>query len=175
MTNNYKILGKDVEILCARGKRVLIDQQALVLMSKFGRVSISGEESRPYATIWNGEKNQLLHRIIAEASQGVIVDHLDGNGLNNTKRNLRITTKSGNSIRRDKQLASNNKSGFRGVYFYKRDKKWIAQTKIFGKPKYLGRFDTPLEASFAFEKAMRNHPEYCESSNLPNYELKENV
>ena len=94
-----------------------------------------------------------LHRIIFLMHRGYLpeeIDHIDGNGLNNDIENLRAATRSQNC--RNKGAQKNNTSGFKGVSWQKRDKKWQAQIKLDGKAHHLGRFDT-LEAAHEAYKA----------------------
>lgn len=79
------------------------------------------------------------------------MDHADGNGLNNQRCNLRPATRSQNGANRGKQ--SNNSSGYKGVYRSKVGRKWGVQIKIKQKNKWLGRYDTKIEAARAYNKA----------------------
>ena len=72
------------------------------------------------------------------------LDHADTVGSNNSWGNLRLATQSQNLA--NAVLRSDNTSGFKGVYWNKTRKKWIAQICIAGKPVYLGRFNTKEEA-----------------------------
>ena len=75
-----------------------------------------------------------------------IVDHRDGDKLNNRFNNLHLTTESGNN--RNKRMQSNNTSGITGVFWHKRDKRWRAQAyDNTGKNKYLGYFNDITEAA----------------------------
>lgn len=95
-----------------------------------------------------------FHREIfnLKKNDGVIVDHIDGNPLNNRRDNLRLVTQSENLQNAAKR--SNTSSSMKGVSFYKRDNKWSAQIhhKLFGKL-HLGYFDTEIEAAQAYNRA----------------------
>lgn len=93
----------------------------------------------------------FLHRLIIEAKKGEIVDHINGNSLDNRKRNLRIVTNSQNLMNRGKQ--SNNTTGYCGVTLDKRDGIYNAQIKKRGIRFHLGRFRTAKEAALAYNKA----------------------
>lgn len=80
-----------------------------------------------------------------------IIDHRDGNPLNNRIKNLRPATPVESSINRKTQ--SNNTSGFKGVYFHKQNQRWQARITIGRKTRSLGLFDTPEEASAAYQSA----------------------
>lgn len=99
----------------------------------------------------NGKaKNHKVHRLVALAfiplEEGRnCVDHKDTDRTNNSLANLRWCTLKENQHNRS--MSKNNTSGYKGVSFYKRDKKWRAEIKIDGKLIHLGYFDTAEEAS----------------------------
>ncbi len=68
----------------------------------------------------------FMHRFLVEAPKEKVVDHIDGNGLNNQRKNLRLVSAAENSFNR-MHLNSNNRSGFRGISWNSRYKKWRAQ------------------------------------------------
>lgn len=74
-----------------------------------------------------------------------VIDHIDGDGLNNSKENLRLVSQSGNCI--NSRMKCNNTSGVTGVGLFKRDLKWAAQIWVDNKKINLGRFTTILEAA----------------------------
>lgn len=100
----------------------------------------------------NGKKKlQQMHRFILRLDQvGMHVDHIDANGLNNTKHNLRLCTHSQNQ--QNMQKPKNNTSGFKGVSWNKRDQKWRANITINHKNIHIGRFDTIFDAANAYNK-----------------------
>ena len=67
------------------------------------------------------------------------IDHIDGDKINNKINNLRLATKSQNNMNRS-ILGSNNNSGYTGVGWNKKDKKWSARITIDGVRKFLGYF-----------------------------------
>ena len=73
-----------------------------------------------------------------------IVDHIDRNRLNNNLNNLRWATYSENNM--NKGLQTNNTSGYPGVRWHARDKKWVAQIKIDKHQLHLGYFDSIQQA-----------------------------
>lgn len=92
-----------------------------------------------------------MHREILNAPQGVEVDHRDGNGLNNSRSNIRLATRSQNLCNRRK--FKNNTSGFKGVTWSSTAKKWASQIYQNGQKYYLGYYADKLDAAAAYESA----------------------
>lgn len=88
----------------------------------------------------------LLHRWLLDVPDGMEVDHIDHNGLNNKRSNLRICSRAENSQNR-KGAYSNSTSGFRGVHWHKATGKWRARVIVDGTEHVLGYFDDPREAA----------------------------
>ena len=109
--------------------------------------------------LYNGKpKNHKIHQLEAIAFLNhvpcglkIVVDHKDFDKLNNYLPNLRLITNRENTNR--KHLKSTSK--YTGVYWYKRSKKWIAFIYINGKSKYLGLFTNELQASNAYQIALK--------------------
>lgn len=111
-----------------------------------------------YAARCEGSRKVILmHREILNPENGKLVDHRDGDGLNNTRRNIRIAENWQNSANR--RLDSTNTSGYRGVCRFRGSakKKWQAVIYIRGKQIYLGAFATRVAAAQAFDIAARKH------------------
>jgi len=93
----------------------------------------------------------FAHRIIMSPRDKEIVDHIDGNGLNNKRSNLRICTHAENM--RNRKIASHNKSGYKGVYKDNKKNRWRAEI-CFNKKRYrLGSFGSAISAALAYDKA----------------------
>lgn len=102
----------------------------------------------------------LMHREVMSAPTDYEVDHKDGNGLNNTRDNLRLCTHAQNMCNRKPQ--SGGASKYKGVHFYPRRNKWGAEIKLNKKRIWLGRFNNELDAAHAYDaKARELHGEFA--------------
>lgn len=90
-----------------------------------------------------------LHRLIMNPPKGMMIDHINGDGLDNRRENLRVCTNAENQ--RNARLSSRNKSGYKGVSWNKRDKKWRSQIQHERKVRHIGYFDCPKEAARAWD------------------------
>jgi hypothetical protein len=95
-----------------------------------------------------------LHRYLTDAPKGLVVDHINGNPLDNRQENLRICDQASN-MQNFNGLASDNKSGVRGVNWYKAYSKWRASWCYRGKRYHVGYFDDIKEAEKAIETKKR--------------------
>lgn len=117
-----------------------------------------------------GKKSHILmHRVILSRMLGrdllpsERVDHIDLDGLNNRRGNLRLANGSQNQHNRGKQ--SNNTTGFKGVF--KNGKGYMARIRVKGKKMYLGTYATPELAARAYdEAAAKYHGEFAKLNNV---------
>jgi len=108
-----------------------------------------------------------LHREIMKAPPTLLVDHRNGNGLDNRRDNLRLATHSQNQCNKGKSR-SNSSSRFIGVYFEKRSGRWVAKIVLHGKRIWLGRFTDELSAAHAYDKAALEYHKDFARLNFPN-------
>ena len=168
-----KIMNKNKELLPYYEKaRDLLDYDAETgVVTRFVKSSnsqkevgsMSGSGYRRIRVTLSGIKRDLLaHRLAWFITHGElpnVIDHIDRDKLNNAIKNLRRCSQSENQMNRGKQ--ENNKSGYKGVYWCKKENKYKAQIGHKRKKYYLGSFDCPKEASKAYEaKAKEIHGEF---------------
>lgn len=113
--------------------------------------SISG--GKYYAVTYIDSKQVYLHRLLTDAPQGSVVDHINGNTLDNRKRNLRLCLHKENV--RNQRLHPDKLQKYRGVDYMKSKEKYRARITVDGKEIHLGLFDTDVEASSAYKKASK--------------------
>ncbi len=105
----------------------------------------------------NRHKTVYMHRVILSLilekslDRFELVDHINGDTLDNRRSNLRLSTTKQNSCNRG--LSSNNTSGYKGVSFDKRNGLWKCRIGVNGKDKHLGYFDDPIQAARMYDKA----------------------
>lgn len=115
-------------------------------------------------------KSIYLHRFILNAPHGTIVDHINGNTLDNRRSNLRLVSVQDNT--RNRKMDRRNKSGYRGVIFSYG--KWRAYIRVDGKHVSLGRFDNKMEAAMAYNKgAMKYFGEHARLNKVESAEPPE--
>ncbi|MBS4195368.1 HNH endonuclease [Lederbergia citri] len=158
------------EIPLTKGKVAIVDDVDYERFGEFKWHCVGGKYA---ARSVGGRKNKrmvYLHREVLEAEEGQIVDHINGDKLDNRKSNLRIVTSAENLY--NTSIRSDNTSGYKGVVYVEDcNEKWEARIHKDGKKIILGRFETPEEAACAYnEKALELFGEYARLN-----EIKESV
>lgn len=92
-----------------------------------------------------------MHAEIMNPGEGFEADHINGSKLDNRRSNLRLSTRSQNSM--NKRVMSNNKLGMKGVCFSKHQGKFRATITKMGATRHIGWFDTSEQAKAAYDKA----------------------
>ena len=150
-----------VEIKLTQGKVALIDDEDFENVSQHKWCAAKTHRRGFYAitSIKNG-KNMSLHRLIMCTSSEMQIDHIDGNGLNCQRHNMRFATHSDNM--KNRRMNYNSVSGFKGVNLYKRTGKYRASIRSDGINYHLGYFDSPEEAAHVYDMAARKlHGEFA--------------
>ena len=132
-----------------RGKFALVDAEDYYRLAQFNWHAILGRTTT-YAARRACGKIVKMHRWIMDAPDHLVVDHIDHNGLNNTRGNLRLCTHLQNS--RNRIPAARSTSKYKGVYWYKIIKKWVAGIYVNNKKQHIGCFENEIDAAKAYDK-----------------------
>jgi hypothetical protein len=123
--------------------------------------------TKSFIGIGNQQKDDVikrfkLHRWLINAPEGMVVDHINRNTLDNRRENLRVISNAQNQQNRVAQR--NSKSGIRGVCWNNTHKKWQAYYKLNMKFNYVGLYEDIKEAEQAVRKARAKHMPYSEEA-----------
>lgn len=151
------------EIELTQGKIAIVDDEDYELVMRHKWYYAEYRPGYGYAKTNNKGRSPALlrmHRVILGLNGNEKVDHINGNSLDNRRKNLRLVTQSQNMM--NTGIRSTNKSGYKGVCFANREKKWLATIWKDNKQIYLGFFDEKEDAAKAYNNAARElHGEYA--------------
>ena len=138
------------KILLSQGKVAVVDDEDFEHINQFNWCY----SNQGYAVRHEQGHHQgllLMHRIILPPPDEMEIDHINHNGLDNQKNNLRICTRSQNL--QNRFIFKNNSSGYKGIYPDRN--KWRVQIRINKIKINLGSFSSPHEAALAYDKAAK--------------------
>jgi hypothetical protein len=143
------------EIPLTRGLVALVDDEDYEELNRYNWIELGGYAVRSLPNPVSGRRQtkMSMHRYIMGLKYGdpTRVDHKNTDGLDNRRENLRICSQALNA--RNRAINKNNTSGFKGVSWLNKRKKWVAVIRLNNKSKHLGSFSTPEEAHAAYCKA----------------------
>jgi hypothetical protein len=151
------------EIPLTKGYVAIVDAADFDWLSQWRWRAWRGKNNKtPYAgrlsTIASGHRYISMHRLIAGAARGQIVDHINGHGLDNRRANLRLCTIRQNNF--NAPCRADSRTGYKGVRPERG--KWGARIKIDGVERWLGSFPSIEEAARAYDAAaMLVHGEFA--------------
>lgn len=124
--------------------------------------------NKGYISLQSKFGNILAHNLAWFMVNGIIpkglkVDHIDRDRSNNSISNLRLATDSQNMWNCGKK--PNTKSKFKGVWWHKTNKKWIAEIKKYRKKIHIGSFENEIDAAKAYDsKSLELHGEFSKTN-----------
>ena len=126
------------------------------------------ERGRYYAWRNKNKRPMRMHHVVMGIPpKGYEIDHIDRNGLNNQRNNLRIVTRSENNLNAKKR--KNSSSQYKGVQWNKNKQKWYAEFKYLGKRFCLGYFNKEQDAAKERDWFVINYYGRNTMLNFPNY------
>lgn len=168
-----------------KGKYALVDDEDYEKLKDHKWYLSKKNENLLYATtkilinytIFHGVKyggksiSTSMHRVILNPPKDKVVDHINGNGLDNRKVNIRICTQAENIA--NSRLSRRNTSGYKGVAYYKKLGKWAARIGDFRKKNgryHIGMFDDPKKAALAYNvEAKKRYGEFAFQNDIMIY------
>lgn len=135
------------EIPLTQGRIALVDDEDFEMLSQYKWHCQICRRSEYAARGIKGGKI-YMHRVLFPQYKSI--DHIDGNGLNNQKANLREVNHNQNMHNRRSFVGS---SAFKGVYWNKSEKKWKVSIHFDGKRRGLGSYSDEIEAAKAYDAA----------------------
>lgn len=138
---NLQIDYKEIKLGGKKSARAIISKKDYNILSKYKWHLKDG-----YAVGWVDYKKVKMHRFIVGASDEKVVDHINGNRLDNRRENLRVTTKEKNAENRRK-ISGQSTSKYFGVYYNSKRNKYCSRIRYECKIHFLGNFNTEREAA----------------------------
>ena len=168
MKNEYYLSndGKTAYIKLTQGQIAIVDAEDLEKIGEYRWAAVWIAKSKKYyvRAYVSATKGTIgLQRLLTNAKKDDVVDHINGDSLDNRKSNLRLCTKRQNAQNMPPQ--SRNELGIRGVY--RKDIRYVARIYIDGRNAYLGTFNTIEEAIEARLKAEKEiHGEFSRKTDM---------
>ena len=147
-------------------KRVVIDNEDKATANKYNwHLKYDAKSGKYYVATKKTENGKrklyLLHRVLTNADDGYVVDHINGNTLDNRKENLRVCLQKDN-VKNVGKRKDGLTSKYKGVCYRDKFKKYVAQISINKKIIHLGLFETELDAALVYNGAAKLlHGEYA--------------
>ena len=157
-----------VTVFCINDKTFLVDADDLPLIKPY-KWHVN---NRGYVATGSVKPNLRLHRVLfgLDENSKAVVDHISGETCDNRRANLRVCTEYENM--RNQTIGKRNSSGFKGVSFWKRKQKYIAEIVYRDKSLkrnrvFLGSYDSPILAARAYDRAaLLYHGEYAKTNEM---------
>lgn len=136
--------------LTSQGKFAVIDDDDFERVNNFKWYAYNSDGIYYAGRTLPGNFSISMHRYILNAPSQFYVDHKNRDGLDNRKTNIRLCTASQNQANRI--VSPKNKTGFKGVSYHIRDKKWHSRIRLSGELFHLGTFSNPIEAAKMYDR-----------------------
>ena len=146
--------GHFVMIPLTQGKFALVDECDAEWIESFGKWYAAGRDRTYYAARGGSKSSQriFMHWLIAGCKRP---DHVNRNGLDNRRINLRAATGTQNIA--NQGLSRRNTSGYKGVSWHRPAGLWTVNIRVEGRVTHLGYFEDPVEGARAYNAAALEH------------------
>lgn len=138
-------------IQLTQGKQAIVDDEDYEYLNQFKWYADKKYATRKVSLAEGRDKQvrvrQYLHRaVLRDAPKNQRIDHINGNTFDNRKSNLRPCTPAQNAV--NSNMRANNTTGYRGVNWNERDKKW----RVIVQKRFVGNYKDIKEAAQAYNK-----------------------
>lgn len=161
------------EITLTKGYVTIVDDEDYERLSIFNWQAIVGHRGNVYAIRQQNGSVPMHREVLGLGKRGnskLVVDHINGNSLDNRKENLRLCTHAENCRNR---RGNHNKTGYKGVYKSKNRRgewagKWVANICYEYKTIVIGKYNTEIEAALAYnEMAKKLFGQFARLNEVP--------
>lgn len=149
-----RVEGDLAYVTLTRGHEAIIDAADAESAGRFNWYALVTKYGHTYALRARRKEDdepQLLHRMLTKAPAGMDVDHINGNGLDNRRENLRVCTHAQNMA--NQRIERPNRLGYRGIY-QQTPTSFRAEISVKDKKVNLGNYRTAAEAAAVYQRAV---------------------
>lgn len=139
-----------MQVELTQGKVALIDAEDAALVNQYKWCAVSNDGNW-YAKAWVDGKTCYMHRLLLQPPEGTVTDHINGDGLDNRRSNLRACSHRINMVNRGADKGGSSR--YKGVNWHKSTSTWMARLMVKGRRIFLGRYKDEIEAALAYDKA----------------------
>lgn len=158
------------QLLLTKGKFALVDDDDFELVSHWHWYAQPGVRTwyAQRAIRKHGHSTSIsLHRFLLNPPPGLQIDHINGDGLDCRRCNMRLATNQQNHY--NTRIVKSNRSGYKGVHWDKHHKRWRVRIMVDGHNVHIGYFADLLEAASAYDtEALTLHGEFACTNFQPN-------